>query len=267
MWSEKAETPRWWWSSAPVGVAAAGARRRAACRPRWPRRPARRAPRGRRGRARSRRRRGRRRAPRGRPAAKPSTPAPASTTSPAASWPSAIGITRGREPSITERSEWQSPAARDPDQQLAGPGRVELELDDLERPRLGVGRGQPHLAQDGAADLHALPAPRRRSSARPDRLRDRRGLARRRDRRRRARTSRSASRLAAVGAEQPDLVADARVAQVPDPQPGLDGVGEGDRRAGSGSATRRRGRSPRPTWMSSPPSSISQRLITVSKNA
>ena len=48
--------------------------------------------------------------------------APVSTTSPAASWPSAIGITRGREPSITERSEWQRPAAPTRTSSSPGPG-------------------------------------------------------------------------------------------------------------------------------------------------
>ena len=41
------------------------------------------------------------------------------------------------------------------DQELAGAGRIELELGDLERPRLGVRGRQPHLGEDGAADLHA----------------------------------------------------------------------------------------------------------------
>src|SRR4051794_5858001 len=45
------------------------------------------------------------------PTSKPSVFAPVSTTSPAASWPRTIGITRGREPSITDRSEWHRPAA------------------------------------------------------------------------------------------------------------------------------------------------------------
>ena len=39
------------------------------------------------------------------PTAKSSTPSPTSSTMPAASWPSTIGIGRGRLPSITERSE------------------------------------------------------------------------------------------------------------------------------------------------------------------
>src|SRR6476661_1947290 len=38
-------------------------------------------------------------------------PSPTSSTIAAASWPSAIGIGRGRSPLITERSEWHKPAA------------------------------------------------------------------------------------------------------------------------------------------------------------
>ena len=53
---------------------------------------------------------------------------------------------------------------------------------------------------------------------------------------------------------------------MPDPQPGIDGVGKAiaARNVQCDSA-----QSPitSPEWMSSPPSSISQRLITVSKNA
>ena len=45
------------------------------------------------------------------PAARPFTPGPSSTTSPAASWPSTMGIGRGRSPLTVERSEWHRPAA------------------------------------------------------------------------------------------------------------------------------------------------------------
>ncbi|GAB4004325.1 hypothetical protein GCM10029992_48890 [Glycomyces albus] len=38
-------------------------------------------------------------------------PGPASSTIPAASWPSSIGVGRTRLPSTTDRSEWHSPAA------------------------------------------------------------------------------------------------------------------------------------------------------------
>ena len=53
----------------------------------------------------------------------------------------------------------------DPDEELARPRRVELELGDLERPRLGVGPLGAHLAEDGAPDLHdpGSPAGTRRS--------------------------------------------------------------------------------------------------------
>ncbi len=56
------------------------------------------------------------------PGSKPCASGPSSTTSPAASWPSTIGITRGREPSITDRSEWHSPAARTLTSISPGPG-------------------------------------------------------------------------------------------------------------------------------------------------
>ena len=45
------------------------------------------------------------------PRARSATPSPTSSTTPAASWPSAIGSGRGRSPLITDRSEWQRPAA------------------------------------------------------------------------------------------------------------------------------------------------------------
>ena len=45
------------------------------------------------------------------PRARSVTPSPTSSTTPAASWPSAIGIGRGRSPLMTERSEWHRPAA------------------------------------------------------------------------------------------------------------------------------------------------------------
>ena len=71
------------------------------------------------------------------------------------------------------------------------PGGVELELGDLERPRLGVRRRQPHLAQHGAADLHdadllADDEPLERGAQRRG---DRRPAGGSRGRRRRARTS------------------------------------------------------------------------------
>ena len=121
-WSQKAETPRWWLSGAPAAscsrrapessVPAAFAALARLAQPALPR-PAR---------GRTRCRPGRTRARRGRRRASSSTPGPISTTSPAASWPSTIGITRGREPSITERSEWQSPAARTRTRISPGPG-------------------------------------------------------------------------------------------------------------------------------------------------
>ena len=45
------------------------------------------------------------------PFARSSTPSPSASTMPAASWPSSMGVGRGRSPLMTERSEWHSPAA------------------------------------------------------------------------------------------------------------------------------------------------------------
>src|ERR1700722_7799263 len=47
----------------------------------------------------------------GSPASRSVTPSPPASTIPAASWPSAVGVGRGREPSITDRSEWHRPGA------------------------------------------------------------------------------------------------------------------------------------------------------------
>ena len=77
------------------------------------------------------------------PSAKSATPSPRATTSPAASCPSAIGMTR-RPRAVDHREVGVAePRGAHPDQQLIGPGWVELELSDLERPALGVGRGAP----------------------------------------------------------------------------------------------------------------------------
>ena len=43
-------------------------------------------------------------------ALKPRTALPTSRTIPLASWPSTIGVWRGREPLMTDKSEWHSPA-------------------------------------------------------------------------------------------------------------------------------------------------------------
>ncbi len=202
---------------------------RAACPRRSRRPPARRARPGPPGTARTRRRRGRTPGRRGRRARTRSRPRRVSTTSPAASWPSAIGITRGRLPLMTDRSEWQSPAARTLISSSPGPGGVELELDDLERPRLGVrGRG-PHLAQHRAADLHSAAPPGRPAGARGSRAGARASAP---DvswprRRTRARTIRS-PRAPRLRRRTGDLVADARVAELADPQSRVDVLRESE---------------------------------------
>ena len=73
----------------------------------------------------------------------------------AASCPSTIGSGRGRLPSITERSEWQRPAARILTSTSPGPGGVELDLLDRERLRLCVGWRAADLAKYGGVDFHA----------------------------------------------------------------------------------------------------------------
>ena len=45
------------------------------------------------------------------PGARSVTPGPVSTTTAEASWPSTMGFWRSRSPLMTERSEWQRPAA------------------------------------------------------------------------------------------------------------------------------------------------------------
>ena len=126
----------------PPPLAPAVLARRAACRRRWPCRPARTARRARRGTRGTRRRWGRRRATRGRPGSKPCASGPSSTTSPAASWPEhhrhhararavdhrQVGVAQARGPHL--------------DQHLPRSRRRQLELGHLQRPRLRVGRRQ-----------------------------------------------------------------------------------------------------------------------------
>ena len=269
MCSAKAETPRWWWSgspsascqrrspdsSVPAAFAAAPGSHSAARPP---------------GTARSRRRLGTKASTTWSPAAKPSTPGPTSTTSPAASWPSTIGITRGREPSITDRSEWHRPAARTRTSSSPGPGGSSSSSVDLERPRLGVGRG----AGPSRAGRRRGPSCRvlRRLDQALERGRARRrGSARggaSRGRRTRARTSPSAAGSSGPSREEADLVAHARACRAcPTRSPASTVSGKA---SGAVEVAVRLGAQPdrpRRAWMSSPPSRISQALITVSKNA
>src|SRR5262249_13467239 len=50
------------------------------------------------------------------------TPGPTASTMPAPSWPRTTGVGYGIEPSMTLRSEWQSPAARSATRTSPGPG-------------------------------------------------------------------------------------------------------------------------------------------------
>ena len=109
-WRANPEMPRWWWTTLPVPIP----EQRGAVEER---------PGAVGGRARRAERRAPRRALRAGPAARHEgehhviagptsrTPGPTSSTTPAASWPSAMGSGRTREPSTTETSEWQTPAA------------------------------------------------------------------------------------------------------------------------------------------------------------
>src|SRR5450759_2544618 len=58
------------------------------------------------------------------PRRKSTTPGPSSSTMPDASWPNTMGITRGRSPLMTERSEWHRPAAAIFTSTSPGPGEV-----------------------------------------------------------------------------------------------------------------------------------------------
>ena len=81
------------------------------------------------------------------------TPRPSSSTTPAASWPSAIGIGRGRSPLMTERSEWHSPAGHD--RPAPRPGRADrARVPAIGAACLGVGRLGAHAVQDRGSDPH-----------------------------------------------------------------------------------------------------------------
>src|SRR3990167_3959524 len=56
------------------------------------------------------------------PGSRSITPSPSASTTPAASWPSTMGVRRGRSPLMMERSEWHSPAAATRTSTSPGPG-------------------------------------------------------------------------------------------------------------------------------------------------
>ena len=82
------------------------------------------------------------------------TPSPSASTMPDASWPSAIGIGRGRSPLITERSEWHRPAAAIFTSTSPGPGGASSSVLDRERTSLRERRLRAHRVQHGGVDLH-----------------------------------------------------------------------------------------------------------------
>ena len=84
------------------------------------------------------------------------TPGPTASTTPAPSWPIAIGVGRGQSPSRTWRSEWQTPDARILTRTSPARGSARLEL--LDRRRLaggpqhrGPGRGHVSAARRRSA--------------------------------------------------------------------------------------------------------------------
>ena len=119
------------------------------------------------------------------------------------------------------------PGGADPDQELAGSRRVELDLDHLERARLGVGGRGAHLPQDRRTRPH--PAHHEALEALTKRRRNRRRAARLRVHED-VHEPALGRRFVGAGGEQADLVADARAAELADPQARLDVVGEGEPR-------------------------------------
>ena len=89
------------------------------------------------------------------PRARSSTPGPTSSTMPAASWPSAIGIGRGRSPLITDRSEWHRPAALIRTSTSPGPGGSSSSSSITSGFDVCVGRGAPMALEHGGSDFHA----------------------------------------------------------------------------------------------------------------
>ena len=118
--SANPETPRWWLTRLRRAGRAARAREQRACGVRRKARLAERGPA--RPQGRSAPQLGTNAATTWSPRFRSVTPWPRASTMPAISWPSTIGIGRGRLPSMTERSEWHRPAARTRTSTSPGPG-------------------------------------------------------------------------------------------------------------------------------------------------
>ena len=206
------------------------------------------------GTARSRRRRARRRARRGRRARSPAS-RPAGLDDLAGRLVAEDHRHHARPRAVDDRQVGVAEAGgADADQQLARAGR-----------RRAPARRSPAAATRRRAWAAPSPAGRRRGPSSPaaprQALEDRASGIRHRAGGRVSRSTktwtnqpgrRGARR--APSREEADLVADAASCQLPDAQPGLDRLGEGERRPSKCSATRRRRRSRRRRWMSSPPS-------------
>src|SRR5699024_8442564 len=78
-----------------------------------------------------------------RPTATSSTPSPTASTTPAPPEPKSIGVGRGRLPSTTERSEWQTPAARIRTSTSPGPGASSSRSSIVNGRDLAYGRTRP----------------------------------------------------------------------------------------------------------------------------
>ncbi len=80
---------------------------------------------------------------------------PDSSTVPAASCPSTMGVGRGRSPLITDKSEWQRPGSAHPDQHFTLPGGPSSStLFDGKWLGLGIRRLHSHRVQHRSLDLH-----------------------------------------------------------------------------------------------------------------
>ena len=80
----------------------------------------------------------------------------AASTTPAASWPRAIGMGRGRSPLITDRSEWQRPAAPICTRISPGPGGFSSTSSILSGFDFAYGAWRPHRLEDCGADFQMI---------------------------------------------------------------------------------------------------------------
>ncbi len=79
---------------------------------------------------------------------------PTASITPEASWPSATGMSRGRSPLITDRSEWHSPAAAIFTRTSPKTRLLQIGLDDFERLRVLIGTRRSLGSQQGYSGFH-----------------------------------------------------------------------------------------------------------------